>query len=120
MLNNLKELVEKIVSFYLPNIYAEILINNVDNTKASENSLRNHKILEKANLVVALNGCSLTIQYIQNHNPNVIIIHLCDKTVERVGSLFSYDELEFYDKLGFELTNTYENLTGQSISDWWE
>ena len=33
---------------------------------------------------------------------------------------FTPRELEFFDKLGFDLGETHAELTGQDISDWWE
>ena len=119
MQNTLKELVGTIVSFYIPNVYTEILPINGNEANEKKAIQNKHSILEKERIVFALDGCTLTIQYIENHSPNIIVIHLCNLEIERIGSLFSLTELEFFDKLGFELTKQYHSLTGLDISDWW-
>ncbi len=120
MQNNLKELVGTIVSFYIPNVYTEILPNKGNEEDEKRDIQGNHQKLEKNSLVFALDGCTLTIQYIENHSPNIIVIHLCSLQIERIGSLFSLTELKFFDLLGFELTKQYQNLTGLRIDDWWD
>ena len=61
-------------------------------------------------------GLRLYRVYINNtHNTIVKYRIRADEYV-----LFDMGELEFFDKLGFNLNLNYQKATKQDISDWWE
>lgn len=62
----------------------------------------------------------IRIQYFNNDTRYCVIIDIKRKTINRIGTLFSNQELKFFDCLGYELDSFYSYLTKTHISDWWE
>ncbi len=108
-----KDLISEIITFYIPNIYSEI------EYRPNESSCDFDNVKRETNLIIGIDGCILSIQYIKNKIPNIIIINLCEKTICRVGNLLTSPETKFFDLHGFRLDNDFEKSSGQRIDDWW-
>lgn len=67
-----------------------------------------------------LNRGIIRIQYFNNDTRHCVIIDIKRKIINRIGTLFSNQELKFFDCLGYELDSFYSDLTKTHISDWWE
>ena len=69
-------------------------------------------------ITVTFSHDMMILQHVHQGVIHLIHINFKNMTVEKPSSLFTLDELRFFENLGFDISRRHQNETDQSIDDW--